>query len=262
MGNIYAKDITLGQNCHIDSDIGTKTKPLDRVVIGDNVYIGSDCVINVPSLQIGDYTKIHRQTLVYGRNPLMIGHNCWVGEGSVIDAEGQTYIGNNAGIGAHSQLWSHVRHGDLMMGCTLYGFNKLTIEDDVWFVGHCVVSPIHAAPFSIALVGSIVTKDMEANTVYAGVPAKKLREPAYNETTIDYRMYMMLTRLHHFSGKDPVDGEFGELEVVETFPEVPESGVSYFNVANREYIKTGSSIEQAFMKYLLPEIKFVPRRLP
>src|SRR5690606_28723860 len=50
------------------------------------------------------------------------------------------------------------------------------IGNDVWFVGHCIVSPIIADNKSMAMVGSVITKDMKFNEIYAGSPAKSISD--------------------------------------------------------------------------------------
>lgn len=243
---IFAKRMSVGIGVQIDGDttIGTPEHPLEEVVLGDHVYIGSGCNISTLSLTIGDYTKIHRNSLVYGRTALSIGHNCWFGEGTIIDAEGQTAIGNNVGVGAHSQLWSHIRHGDLLMGCTLYGFGNLVIEDDAWLVGHCIVSPVRVASFSVALVGSVVTTDTKSNRVYGGSPAKDLTEKLgapYHFPPMPDRVRAFESRLQRFLEEHP--------EAVGTLD---------FDPTTRRYRKTRSVYEALFMKSLLPECKFLP----
>lgn len=52
----------------------------------------------------------------------------------------------------------------------------MVVEDGVWFVGHCLVSPIRAKARSMAMLGSVVTKDMDHNRIYAGTPAKDITD--------------------------------------------------------------------------------------
>lgn len=255
-GRIYAENMEIGDDVYLGSDIGSSTNPLKFVRIGDHTSIGPRCNVGgMPELRIGDYTKIHRNCLLFGRNALFIGHNCWFGEGTIIDAEGTTRIGNNVGAGAHSQLWSHIRHGDLMMGCRYFGFGSLTIDNDAWMVGHCVVSPVHVARFSVVLVGSVLTKNTLANHVYGGSPAvdltDKLGEP-YAFPTIDQRMDIMRRYLM------PRDTSL--LRAVTDW-EPDEPFVTQFNVATREYTKKSTKHEIEFMKSILPEVKFVPREV-
>ena len=249
---VFARAGHVGSNVKINSPIGTPDNPLDYVYIGDNVYIGEGCNIQVPRLVIGDYTKLHRNSLVFGRNPLIIGYNCWFGENTVIDAEGFTTIGNGVGVGAYSQLFSHIRHGDTLEGCRYLGFGELTIEDDCWFVGSVRVGPIHAEKKAVAMLGSTITKDMPENTVWGGCPAKdltdKLGAPFFVRTISEKR--------------DDFQNRIARFR--EVHPEHRHASLDNFSITTRTYHKTGSPAEIAFMRFLLPEAKFIPsnERLP
>lgn len=140
--------------------------------IGKYCVIGEGVKILTPSALIKDFTRIHDRTLVTGTTPFAIGYNCYVGPGCVLDTRGGLYLSSNIGIGAYSQLWTHILFGDTLQGCQWDKVKPMYIGHDVWFVGHCVVSPIHAEPWSMAMLGSTIVSDMAYNTVYAGVPAK------------------------------------------------------------------------------------------
>lgn len=262
---IFAKDAKIGKGVVLKSDIGTPDNPCEYVELGDHVYIGEGCNIQTPMFTAKDYTKIHRNALIYGRNPCNIGYNCWFGEGTVIDCEGYVFIGNNVGVGAHSQLWSHIRHGDVMMGCKYLNFGHLTIMDDVWLVGHCIASPVCLYPWSVALVGSVITTNMETNSVYGGSPAKNLTEKlgrpyAYPEVSARYK-YMCHKALE-FGKTIPEDyydnpSLYGNINVVSSWFE-DDNFSTQFNVTTRTYTKKSTPLEIAFMKFLLPEAKFIP----
>ena len=259
-GKIFAKNLRVGDNLVIEGNttLGTPDKPIENLVIGDNVYIGDQCRVWAQDLIIGDYTKIHNHTLVYGRAQIHLGHNVWVGQNSILDGEGGLVLGNNVGVGAYSQLWSHIRHGDVVMGCKYLDFGSLVVEDDAWFVGHCIVSPVRVAAFSVVLVGSTLTKDTEANHVYGGSPAKDLTDKLgapFAPTTPLGRYEAMLGRLTRFEYENPQYA--GKIEIVCEYNfKVPKV---QFNVTDRTYTKTGLDFEVAFMKFLLPEAKFTPR---
>ena len=162
MKNIETEELIIGKNVVIENTakirgINGKAK---KIVIGDNVYIGGDVQIICDNFSIGNYSKIQHHTNIHGYLPCKIGHNAWIGQYSIIDSIGGTTIGNNCGIGAYSQLWSHIKYGDTLEGCRFLKESPLNIGNDVWFVGHCIVSPINVADKSMALVGSVVTKDM------------------------------------------------------------------------------------------------------
>lgn len=254
MNNINAEIIELGVNVNISPTavIRGLNGPAKKIVIGDNTYIGDNVQIILDNLEIGDYCKIHHHTNFHGYNPLSIGHNCWIGQGSIIDSIGGTVIGNNCGIGAYSQLWSHIRHGDPLEGCNYNSSSPLVVEDDVWFVGHCIVSPIVAKSRSMALVGSVVTKDMEHNRIYGGSPAKDLTEklaPQFTPLTIQQK-WDIIKKLEIPEG----------VKFVEDKSEVDyDDKITYFNISDRTYTKKRTDTEIKFMKYLQSNlIKFIP----
>jgi acetyltransferase-like isoleucine patch superfamily enzyme len=229
-----------------------------RIVIGDNCYIGADVQIIIDDFEMGDYGKIQHHTNIHGYKPCKIGHNAWIGQYSIIDSIGGVSIGNNCGIGAHSQLWSHIKFGDTLEGCRFLSEKLLSIEDDVWFTGHCIVSPIHAASKSMAMVGSVITKDMEFNQIYAGSPAKSISDKIGNqfEEVDPEEKLQRMSRYLIDSGLD-----ISKIRVVRSKEEVDFEDLehSWFSVSDRKYTKRGTETEVSFMKFLLPEKgKFVP----
>lgn len=63
------------------------------------------------------------------------------------------------------------------------GFAKpITIGNNVWIGGHCaIIGGVTIGDNAIIASGSVVTKDVPANTIYAGNPAKKLRDIVVEE---------------------------------------------------------------------------------
>ncbi len=244
------KHVRIGKDVRIE---------VDELEIGDGVYIGDNVVIEGPRVRIGDYTMIRENTTIGGRGDTSIGMCCWFGPGCILNATDKLTIGNGVGVGAHSQLWTHMRFGDTLQGCRWDSKKPMVIEDDVWFVGHCLVSPIHAAPRSMAMLGSVVVKDMAEDRTYAGCPAKDVTDrfgPQYAEVPIAEKrakLEVVLDEFRRERGRDVA------VEVVESWPEREAANVSYFNVATREYTKRLSDDEIAFMLKLLVPIKFYPR---
>lgn len=259
MNNIFADNLILGKNTIIEPTaiIRGINGNARSIVIGDNCYIGHNVQIICDEFSIGDYSKIQHNTNVHGYLPCSIGHNAWIGQYSILDSIGGLTIGNNCGIGAHSQLWSHIKYGDTLEGCRFLSESASKIGNDVWFVGHCIVSPIIAEDKSMALAGSVVTKNMLYNTIYAGSPAKSISEKAggqFLEVSVEDKMNKMKKYLQEFQPTTQ------QIKIVDSEEEIDfKDDISYFNVKNRTYTKKHSSIEMAFMKFLLPaKAKFTP----
>lgn len=258
--NIQAEEIFIGKNTFIEESavirgINGKAK---RISIGDNCYIGENVQIICDDFSMGDYSKIHHHTNIHGYLPCHIGHNAWIGQYSIIDSIGGTTIGNNCGIGAHSQIWSHIKYGDTMEGCRFLSEKPMQIGNDVWFVGHCIVSPIIAQDKSMAMVGSVVTKDMAYNEIYAGSPAKSISDKIgyqFNEVSIQSKLEKMGHYINQWGG------DAKSIKIITDSSEInfDDDSITYFNVADRTYTKRGSDKEMSFMKFLLPDkAKFVP----
>lgn len=258
----------MGSNVVIDDGVvlqGRSAKKARRVVIGDNVYIGYNSRAYVDELVIGDYTMMHNHAFIAGDQPCIIGTCGWFGQHTIFNSTGGLTIGNGVGVGAYSQLWSHIRHGDVLQGCRFNSAKPLVIEDDVWFVGHCIVSPIVARRRSMAMVGSVVTRDMEENHVYAGVPAKDVTDkigPQFAEVPLEEKYQKMLAKADAFYAVHPEYGD-REIRVVRSLGG-PEShdpgGATIFDVESRTYNRRRTAQEFAFMKFLLDDLtKFFPR---
>lgn len=238
----------IGKNTYISPSAILKG---DNIKIGDGCYIGDNVQILVDDFTLGDYCKIHNKSTLHGHKPMKIGHNAWIGQGTIIDSIGGTTIGNNCGIGAYSQLWSHIRYGDPLEGCNYESEKPLIIGNDVWFVGHCIVSPVKVEDKAMALVGSVITKDMKYNRIYGGSPAKDLTnkiKPQFSEITLKEKRKI----IEQFSLPETI-------KIIEKETEIVDESISYFNIANRKYTKKGTDDEYKFMKLLQTKlIKFVP----
>jgi acetyltransferase-like isoleucine patch superfamily enzyme len=138
--------------------------------------------------KIGKNFHVARGVFLWAKNELTIGDNFYIGKYSIIECDAQ--IGDNvivanrvsmAGrydhhfqqIGVPTRLASQIRHKDY----NWKGLNlKIIIEDDVWIgVGCTILSGVKIGIGSIVAAGSVVTKDVEPYTIYAGNPAKKIR---------------------------------------------------------------------------------------
>jgi acetyltransferase-like isoleucine patch superfamily enzyme len=257
--NIQAADVHvgLGTVIHPSASIcGADGGMARRVFIGDQCYIGEGVQIRCPEFSIGDYSKIHHATNIHGYLGCSIGHNAWIGQNCIIDSIGGTTIGDNCGIGAHSQLWSHIKYGDTLEGCRFLSESPLKVGNDVWFVGHCIVSPIVAEDRSMAMAGSVITKNMAANTIYAGCPAVEISSKIGNQF-VDIPLDRKVAKLEAYLVESGINAS--NIRVIAHSSEALDDSMTYFMVASRTYTKRRSAEEVAFMKFLLPaRAKFTP----
>lgn len=253
------KDVRIGIHTTFGKNVQFNCR---RVRIGDGVSFQDNITVNADSFEIGDYGTIYNNCFFPGPGKLTIGHNFWLGVNCIIDSQGGTRIGNNVGIGAHSQLWTHMKFGDVMAGCRFHSAKKLIIEDDAWLVGHCLVSPVTIKRRSLALLGSLVVADLEENHVYGGVPAVDLTDrlgPQFADTSIPERMQYMKDKIEEFAEIYSACNMDRYVKIVTDYRGGSySSDMTVFNIENRTYIKSGSDIEHRLIRFLLPSAKFVP----
>jgi acetyltransferase-like isoleucine patch superfamily enzyme len=231
--------------------------PSHNIIFGDSVLIGEHVQIIIDELEIKDYSKVHHHVNIHGYLPCSIGNNAWIGQYSIIDSVGGAIIGDNCGIGAHSQLWSHIKYGDTLEGCRFLSQTELSIGDDVWLVGHCIVSPVRIENKAMALVGSVIIKNMEYNTIYGGSPAKPISSRVgyqFDPISVEEKYSKLTQYLENWSGDKQ------KIKIITDMIEINlTNDVSYFNVNDRKYTKKYTNAEVSFIKYLLPDkAKFIP----
>jgi acetyltransferase-like isoleucine patch superfamily enzyme len=128
------------------------------ITIGDNFYIGKFSQIECDA-EIGDNVIMANRVALIGR-----------------------YDHNYQQIGVPIRLASKIRDTDY----TWKGLDeKISIGDDVWIgYGSIILGGVKIGQGSIIAAGSVLTKDAEPFSIYAGIPAKKVRSRFDNETDL------------------------------------------------------------------------------
>jgi acetyltransferase-like isoleucine patch superfamily enzyme len=177
---IAAKRLQLGIRSKIENDckIGALGGAATEVCFGDHCLLGASSNAFVPVLLLGDYVKIHNHALINGFKPVYVGHNSWVGQNCVLNANDTLFIGNNVGIGTYSSIWTHAFFGELLEGFNVHNVAPTVIEDDAWLVGaYNVVSPgLTIGRRSMVLTSSVVSKDVPPEHTVAGAPARDITD--------------------------------------------------------------------------------------
>jgi maltose O-acetyltransferase len=106
---------------------------------------------------------------------ISIGDRTFVNYGTSITAHQKVSIGRDCLLGHYLRIFDRDEHGvensDLSPQAA-----PVTIEDRVWIGAHVIILPgIHIGCNSAIAAGSVVTRDIPANCVAAGNPARVLR---------------------------------------------------------------------------------------
>ncbi len=278
------KDVEIGTNCVFSKTNSSSTQGL--IKFGDYNKIHNDCrfYISDEEFTTGDYCTFHNNTLVTGYKSCSIGHNVWVGQNSIINSTDKLKIGNNAGIGAYSKIWTHAAWGDIVEGCRLLigmpniecKSGAITIGDDFWGVGSITISPgVRIGNKVIALTNSLITNDIPDNTIVAGTPAKPVSiaddVKAYKKLRPDEKYKLMKKFSIDFAKTNTIEIDFDDkikkiflgnkqliINCSETILE-KNSDSTFFDVMKRSYTKKHNKLEIAFMRFLMDyKIRFVP----
>src|SRR6476469_76151 len=135
---------------------------------GDGCFIARNCTI-VGDVEMGDECSVWFNAVVRGDvNSIRMGNKVNVQDGAVIHCtykRTQTILGNNVSIG----------HNAIVHGCTVH--DNVLIGMGAIVMDRCEVqSNAIIAAGAVVLEGTIV----EAGTIYAGVPAKKVKDVPQN----------------------------------------------------------------------------------
>jgi carbonic anhydrase/acetyltransferase-like protein (isoleucine patch superfamily) len=133
-------------------------------VFGDDCYLAPNATV-VGDVITGDQCSFWFNAVVRGDvNSIRMGHKVNVQDGAVIHAtykKTKVVIGNNVSIGHNAIVHGCTLHDDVLIGM------GAIIMDNAVVHSHSII-----AAGAVVLEGTIV----EAGTIYAGVPAKKVKD--------------------------------------------------------------------------------------
>lgn len=112
----------------------------------------------------------------YGKH-IHMGENVYCNMGCTFLDVNSITIGNNVMLGPNVSLYTAGHQIDPEVRITTIEFGyPIVIEDNVWIGGNATVVPgVTIGKNSVVAAGSVVTKDVPANVVVGGNPAKVIR---------------------------------------------------------------------------------------
>jgi acetyltransferase-like isoleucine patch superfamily enzyme len=182
---------------------------------GKNVVFGRNVVLRSPSyIEIGDDVIVDDNCLLdakgFGDSGIVIESGTFIGRNSILSCKnGRIYLGKNVNIGFNCEIYSGsmvTLEDDCMMAAYSYlvggdhnaenlheAVNKqggtsygILMQQGSWVgAGVKVLDGITIGKHAIVGAGAVVTRDIDAYMVAAGIPAKVIKkrkiDPAFND---------------------------------------------------------------------------------
>lgn len=152
------------------------------------LYSGMPLVLGPLQIHIDEDCRISGVTTLSGRwaskeaPQLIVGKNCDIGHMTNISIGTKVVLGNNVRIAARCYLAGYPGHPlDVQdrakgMACKDDQARPITLEDDVWLGTNVfVIAGVTIGRGSVIAAGSVVTKDIPANVIAGGNPARIIR---------------------------------------------------------------------------------------
>lgn len=128
---------------------------------------------NVFKIKLGDKSTIYHGCEIISPWKLEIGDGSIVGIKNIIDARAGIYIGKNVNLSHEVNLWTMQHDVNDLFFSNVSG--SIYISDYAWIGNRVIILPgVKIGKGAVIAAGSIVTKDVEDFSIYAGVPARRI----------------------------------------------------------------------------------------
>ena len=148
--------------------------------VGKMVFTkGRPRINNKGKIVIGSYNSIwsNISNTRFSAHPggyLEIGNHNYI-NGAFISASSRVVLGNNIKIGPQTMIMDSDFHS-VTDHNEEGNSSEIIIEDDVWLGARCtVLKGVRIGKGAVVAIGAIVTKDVPANAIVGGIPAKVLK---------------------------------------------------------------------------------------
>jgi len=151
-----------GKNILVDTNVKLLRFP-KNILIGNDVILKEGvriCPTNPQAkISIGDNTTIGYHTMIFSSKHIEIGNDCLIAPFCYI-------------VDSNHQIKKNININEQAIEA-----KNIVIQDDVWLgTGTKVLSGVTIEKGAVIAAGSLVNKNISANTIFGGVPATQIGE--------------------------------------------------------------------------------------
>lgn len=153
--------------------INCKLQSIDKILVIPilkkyGAIVGKNCDIEVPLII---NTKKNYEKLI-------IGDNCYIGKGVILDIKGGIELGNNVTISFGTIIVSHMDVGKSSLKKNYDTcYCKTIIRDNIYIGANAtILNRVELGERCLVAGGSVVTRSFPPNSLIRGVPAKVIKE--------------------------------------------------------------------------------------
>lgn len=132
-----------------------------------------------PIASVGSGTRIRKNVYINSFEKLSIGRNCFINRGVQFDCSGRVSVGDNCSIGFNVLVTTstHLEKDQVGEdGRTVIG-EDVIIGNGVWIGANSTILPgTEVGDNCIIAAGAVVKGKLDPSGVYAGVPARRIRD--------------------------------------------------------------------------------------
>jgi acetyltransferase-like isoleucine patch superfamily enzyme len=142
--------------------------------VGKNTRLAKGVRFEGKDIQIGDNSKLEWNTTLIG--PVSIGNHCYINQSCVISQH--VTIKDNVGMGAHTLIYGDSREvSDIPSFRAGRGTWKPVVIEEGAMIGArvTIMQGVTVGKGCVIATGAVVLTDCEPNSVYVGIPARKVK---------------------------------------------------------------------------------------
>jgi len=125
-------------------------------------------------LGFGDQTSIYDESLVIG--DVVVGSGCWIGPYTILDGSGGLEISDNVTVSSGAHIYTHDNiKKTLTSGLLDISYKSVKIMNNVYIGANSIINKgVTIGQFSIVAANSFVNRDVLANSIVGGTPAREI----------------------------------------------------------------------------------------